>query len=124
MVKQSKWKVVSLMQDSILTDVKKLLGITEDYTHFDTDIVIYINSALSTLNQIGVGPQEGYRIGSADEGWSEFMGNTDLLEEIKSYVYLKVRLIFDPPTNAFMVTAMEKQIDELTWRLSVKGGEI
>ena len=111
------------MQDSILNNIKKLLGITDDYTHFDTDVIIYINSALSTLHQIGIGPHGGFRIGSANEKWGEFRGTTDVLEDVKSYVYLKVRLIFDPPTNAFMVTAMEKQIDELTWRLSVKGGE-
>lgn len=111
------------MQDSILNNIKKLLGITEDYTHFDTDVIIYINSALSTLSQIGIGPKEGFRIESANDEWHNIIGDTDLLEDVKSYVYLKVRLIFDPPTNAFMVTAMEKQIEELTWRLSVKGGE-
>lgn len=109
------------MSDSILTSVKKALGLDPDYTPFDVDVVIHINSALSTLNQLGVGPPEGYSITDSSALWSDFLGVYESrLEFVKTYVYLKVRLIFDPPTAGFVLTSIEKQILELEWRINVE----
>lgn len=107
--------------DSILTSIKKLLGIEADDTSFDNDLVIFINGALSTLTQLGVGPTYGYKITSATEVWSAFLGTTRLdLESVKSYVYLKVRLIFDPPQISYLVDAIKTQLTELEWRINVQ----
>lgn len=106
--------------DSILTSIKKLLGITEEYTHFDTDIMIHINSVFNTLTQIGVGPVEGFAIDGPEDEWDEFIANDPVrLNMVKTYVYLKLRLIFDPPTSSSVLTSYEKQISELEWRLNV-----
>lgn len=105
--------------DSILTSIKKMLGITEEYTQFDPDITLYINSALMTLMQIGVGTPEGFNVVDKNELWTDFLGE-DLkkLGGVQSYVYLKVKLIFDPPQNSFTIDALKKQADELEWRLN------
>lgn len=103
---------------SILNDVKHLLGLLPEDTSFDSDIMIHINSAFGTLNQLGVGPDEGYAIESADEQWNQFFDSVRL-NAVKSYVYLKVRLIFDPPKTGFENTAIKEQITELEWRLNV-----
>ena len=103
--------------ESILTSIKKLLGITEEYEHFDTDIVIHINTALSTLNQLGVGPDDGFSIADKESVWSDFIGTNKLLEPVKSYVYLKVRLIFDPPQSSAVIEAINRQVSELEWRI-------
>jgi hypothetical protein len=108
--------------DSILTSVKKLLGLTEDYTQFDVDCVIHINSALSVLNQLGVGPSQGFRIEDKTAIWSQFIDDPRL-ENVKTYVYLFVRQFFDPPQNSFAVTAIEKQLEELAWRINLQGEE-
>ena len=109
------------MQDteSILTSVKKLLGIAEDYTAFDTDLVLHINSVFLTLSQLGVGPEEGFMITSKDETWGDYMDSDALLNAVKSYVYLKVRLLFDPPTSSAVLASTERLISELEWRLNV-----
>ena len=86
--------------DSILTSIKKLLGIAEEYEHFDPDIVMYINSAFSVLTQLGVGPEEGFRIEDASKTWSEFLYDDPRLEFVKTFIYLKVRLAFDPPLSS------------------------
>lgn len=105
--------------ESILTSIKKLLGPEESYDHFDTDIIIHINSALMVLNQLGVGPVEGFSISDKEAVWTDFVPEKNV-EAVKTYVYLKVRLIFDPPQSSFLVAAIEKQITELEWRLNVK----
>lgn len=105
--------------DSILTSIKKLLGITADYTHFDTDIIIHINSVFSILTQLGVGPAAGFSISDDTAVWSDYLQDNAVIEMVKTYVYLKVKLIFDPPANSFVVTSMEKTISELEWRLNV-----
>lgn len=105
--------------ESILTSIKKLLGPEESYDHFDTDIIIHINSALMVLNQLGVGPAEGFSISDKEAVWTDFVPEKNV-EAVKTYVYLKVRLIFDPPQSSFLVAAIEKQITELEWRLNVK----
>jgi hypothetical protein len=106
--------------DSILTSIKKLLGIEEDYTQFDPDIIIYINSTFMSLNQIGVGPETGFTISDKIKKWSDYLGENTNLEAVKSYIYLKTRLIFDPPTSSFVLEAIERQITELEWRLMVQ----
>lgn len=105
---------------SILTSIKKLLGIGKEYTHFDSDIIIHINSVLMTLHQLGIGPEKGYLISSDLETWENFLGTDANLEAVKTYVYLKVRTLFDPPASAALLDAMKRQADELEWRLQVQ----
>lgn len=105
--------------ESILTSIKKRLGIEEDYDHFDEDIIMDINTVLAELTQIGVGPSEGFSIQDENAIWTDFVPANPKLENIKSYVYLKVRLLFDPPTNSSHISAMERQITELAFRISV-----
>lgn len=105
--------------DSILNSVKKKLGIQEDYTHFDEDIIIDINSVFMILNQLGVGPDEPFTIEDEDAFWEDFIDNTRI-EAVKSYMYMRVRLMFDPPTSGFLVDSLKKQIDELEWRMLVQ----
>lgn len=104
--------------DSILTSIKKLLGVAEDYTLFDPDIVIHINTAFMNLLQLGVGPEEGFSINGSEAEWSDFTGTRADIEAIKSYIYLKVRLIFDPPQTGYLIDAINKQILEYEWRLA------
>ena len=108
------------MNSSILTSIKKMLGMTEEYTHFDTDIIIHINSVFMTLHQLGVGPENGFNIESEAEQWNQFITEEDNLEAVKTYVYLKVRLIFDPPTNGAVMEAYKQMIQEYEWRLNVQ----
>lgn len=107
--------------DSILTTIKKLLGITEEYTHFDPDIVIHINTVFMVLMQLGVGPSEGFAINDDSETWDDFKIDTSVMkiEWIKTYIYLKVRLIFDPPASNALIEAINRSISELEWRLNV-----
>jgi hypothetical protein len=107
------------MEQSILTSTKKILGIAEDYTVFDLDIITHINSAFSTLTQLGVGPAVGFMINDATEEWSDFIVEDFQYNSVKSYVFLKVRQLFDPPQTSYLISAMEKQIQELEWRLNV-----
>lgn len=105
--------------ESILTSIKKLLGITEEYGHFDADLIIDINSVLSTLNQIGVGPSEGFAITTKEETWDQFLPSDPRLNFVKSYVHLKVRLLFDPPLSSAVIEAINRQISELEWRIHI-----
>ena len=105
--------------DSILVSIKKLLGIAADYTHFDPDIIMHINSAFSVLTQLGVGPPEGFRIDDDVKTWNDFINDTIRLDAVKSYVYLKVSLMFDPPTSSAVLSAKERRISKLEWRLNV-----
>ena len=109
-----------VMEQSILNSTKKILGIAEDYTVFDLDIITHINTAFSTLAQLGVGPSAGFMIDDAAEEWDEFFGEIPDFQynSVKSYVFLKVRQLFDPPQTSYLITATEKQIEELEWRLN------
>lgn len=104
------------MTDSILLTVKKMLGIAEEYHAFDIDVITNINSVFLTLNQLGVGPSTPFQIEGDTESWTDFEDPAKV-PGIQTYVYLKTRLLFDPPTNSFLVQSMEKQIAELEWRL-------
>jgi hypothetical protein len=111
--------------ESILTSIKKLLGIAEEYTHFDADLIIHINSVLSILTQIGVGPSEGFSIKDESSVWGDFIPENSNLELpairelIKSYVYMKVKLLFDPPLNSAVIESTNRIISELEWRIQV-----
>lgn len=104
---------------SILDGVKKMLAIDKDYDAFDDELIMHINSVLATLNQLGVGPEEGFHITGRDETWFSFMGHDDRLNDVRTYVYLRLRLIFDPPTSGFGVTSIKEQTKELEWRINV-----
>lgn len=105
--------------DSILDSIKKLLGMTPEYTAFDNDIIMHINSVFFILSQIGVGPAEGFSIKDNTAVWTDFVPNIANLEALKTYVYLKVRLLFDPPSSSAVVEAINRQISELEWRLYI-----
>ena len=107
------------MEDSILTSIKLMLGIGEDYIQFDTELVMFINAAINKLLQIGVGPDEGFQITGVDEKWNELLEDYQNLELAKEYIYLDVRMIFDPPSNAFVMSAFKDHQQEAAWRLSV-----
>lgn len=105
---------------SILTSIKKLLGITEDYEHFDADIIMHINSVFMILHQLGVGPKEGFFIEDKTSTWNEFLEDSMKLESVKTYVYLRVRLLFDSSTlSSSVIESMKQTIGELEWRLNV-----
>lgn len=107
------------MEPSILKSTKKILGIASDYTAFDLDIITHINTAFSTLTQLGVGPAAGFMIEDDAATWAEFIGDTDLqLNSVKSYIFLRTRLLFDPPATSYLINAYENQIRELEWRLN------
>lgn len=107
--------------DSILESIKKLLGLPKDYTAFDPDIIMHINTAFFFLSQIYGAP---YSITGYDETWSAFfVDRPKQLESIKSYVYLRVRLLFDPPSSTSLLEAMKEQIRELEWRLEIEGDD-
>ena len=103
--------------DSILDTIKNKLGIESTYTDFDDTIITDINTVFMTLEQLGVGPNGGFSISGSTETWSDYLGVVTNLEGIKTYIYLKVRLSFDPPANAFLVEAINRQTDELAWRI-------
>lgn len=105
--------------ESILTSIKKLLGIAEEDTNFDQDIIMHINSVFMILTQLGVGPSKGFSIKDYDAVWSDFIPEDFSLEAVKSYVYMKVRLMFDPPLSSAVSDAINRNISELEWRLNV-----
>ncbi len=106
------------MENSILTSTKKILGIDDSYTAFDLDIITHINTTFSTLNQLGIGPVEGFGIEDNTAIWSDLNLPMNQLRMVRTYIYLKTRMIFDPPSTSFVIEAMEKQISEHEWRLS------
>lgn len=113
--------------ESILTSTKKLAGLTEDYAHFDPDIIMYINSVFLVLKQLGVGPSKGFYIQDATDSWDDFIDDNDVIREaVKAYMGQKVRLKFDPPVNATLLQALKDSIDESEHRLrdEVEFGDI
>lgn len=106
--------------ESILTSIKKLLGITEDYEHFDADIIMHINSVFMILNQLGVGPKDGFSISDETATWNDYLPDGTNLEAVKSYIHLKVKLLFDPPLSSSVMESMQHIISELEWRLNVQ----
>ena len=106
-----------IMSESILTSIKKLLGITEEYEQFDPDIIMHINSVFMILTQMGVGPSKGFRISGKSAVWSDYMTDNQNLDSVKSYIHLKVKLLFDPPLSSSVMECMKQLISELEWRL-------
>lgn len=107
------------MDESIFDSIKALLGPDASYDVFDQDIILHINSALSVLSQLGVGSAEGFMITGPDETWGEFINNDKTLNMVKTYVYMKVKLAFDPPTNSSVISAYQEACKEYEWRLNV-----
>ena len=114
----------STVNSSILLSVKKMLGPSADYDVFDPELIIYINSVFGTLHQLGVGPEEKFVITGDSELWSDFTTEGEEIEEVKSYMYLRVRLLFDPPSSSFVLSSFKEQMKELEWRLQCKAEEI
>ena len=106
--------------NSILTSIKKMLGIVEECEDFDTDIIIHINTALSSLTQIGVGPSDGFLIIDKSSEWSNFINDNKKLEMVKTYIFLKVKNVFDPPASSTVKEIYNQYISELEWRISVE----
>lgn len=107
-------------KDSILESIKKQLGISEEDTVFDPELIIHINSVLANLTQIGVGPEEGFAITDETSIWQDFIGDSKTLQNVKTYVYLKVRIVFDPPTSSIVMDALKAEIKELEFRMFVE----
>ena len=107
------------IMESILTSIKKMLGITEEYEHFDSDLIIHINSVFMILTQLGVGPPSGFSIQDKSTTWKEFISDETKLQLVKSYMQMKVKLLFDPPLSSAVMASMEKMIAEAEWRLNV-----
>lgn len=106
--------------ESILNSTKKLLGVSEEDTNFDTDIIIHINSVFTILYQIGVGPKEVFFIVDETTLWDEFIPDySRIFNDVKTYMYLKVKLLFDPPLSSSHLSAIKEQASELEWRLNV-----
>lgn len=108
------------MAESILTSTKKILGFEADDTGYDVDILTHINSTFDTLEQMGIGPDEGFSIEDATPTWDDYLQGDPKFNSVKTYVYLKVRFLFDPPTTSFHLQAMKDQIEQLEWRLNTK----
>lgn len=118
----------TVLEEKILSSIKKLLGLNDGVTVFDTDIVIHINTVFANLTQMGVGPQNdegkniGFKISTGNEVWGDFTSNDILIENVKTYVYIKVKMIFDPPTSSALIDAYNAQAKELEWRLYTQEG--
>lgn len=118
----------TVLEEKILSSIKKLLGLNDGVTVFDTDIVIHINTVFANLAQMGVGPQDaegnniGFRISTDNEVWGDFTANDILIENVKTYVYIKVKMVFDPPTSNALIDAYNAQAKELEWRLYTQEG--
>lgn len=106
--------------DSILLTVRSTLGVETDYEGFDPEIILAINTGFMTLNQLGVGPVDGYKISDDTEVWTDFLEEETNLEAVKTYICLKSRLLFDPTTSSFLIEAIKNQISEIEWRLMVQ----
>lgn len=105
--------------ESILTSIKKMLGITEEYTHFDADIIMHINSIFMVLNQLGVGPEEGFFIEDETTTWFEYIDTVKQLQAVKSYMYLRVKMLFDPSSSSVVMESMKQQANEMEFRLNI-----
>jgi hypothetical protein len=104
---------------SILDSTKHAIGVGAEYDVFDPDLIMHINGVLSQLNQLGIGPDEGFMIEGADEQWDTFLGPDPRYNIVKSYVYLKVKNLFDPPATSFLLTAQKEQMEQMEWRMNV-----
>jgi hypothetical protein len=108
------------MEESIFESIKSLLGPDASYDVFDQDILIHINTAISVLTQLGVGPSTGIMVTGPDETWRDFIGDDKILQMVKTYIYMKVKIAFDPPTNSSVLNAYNEACKEYEWRLNVE----
>ena len=108
------------MEPSILITIKKMLGLDQDYDVFDEEIKVHINSVFMYLNQLGVGPDTPFSITGDTEKWLQFAPDVEDTNALKTYMYLRVKLVFDPPNTSFVLKAIQDQITELEWRLNVQ----
>ena len=108
------------IMESILLSVKKMLGVSEEYTFFDPDIIMSINSVLSVLTQVGVGPSDGFQIEDESATWNDFLSDAKKLNSVKSFIHLRVKLLFDPPMSSAVTEVMKQQAEEFLWRLNVE----
>ena len=106
--------------ENILESIKDRIGVGDDDNTFDTDVIDLINGAFADLNDIGVGPEEGFTIDENDKQWTEFVEDVRVLSSVKDFVYLTVKLVFDPPTQSALLASMERRLSKLEWRLNVK----
>ena len=106
------------MEPSILKSIKKLLGIDPEYTEFDTDILTHINTFFSVLHNVGAAPVDGFYITDDSATWADFIGDKEHIQMVRTYIYLRVRLVFDPPSTSYAIEALKKQYEELEWRLN------
>lgn len=111
-----------ILYESILDSIKKILGMPPEYEAFDVDLIMHINTIFGVLTQIGIGPKDGYSISDSTALWSDYLGASSKIEMVKTYIALRVRMIFDPPTASAVAEAMKNQISELEWRLSIQAG--
>lgn len=109
------------MEQSILKSLKKVLGVEPSYDVFDDDILMHLNSIFANLDQMGVGPPGGFSVEDDSTLWSDYIGDDKNLNSVKTYISLKIRLLFDPPQNSNITSAMNEQIKEIEWRLYTKG---
>lgn len=109
-----------MMEASVLETTKQLLGISPECDAFDESIRMDINTVLMILNDLGVGPEKAFALKTGKELWSEFTDDEVLAEQLKTYLYLKVRLMFDPPSTSFVIDAISKNIQEIEWRLNAR----
>lgn len=110
------------MESCILYSIKRMLGVSMEEGPFDAEILVGINSAIMVLNQLGIGPT-GFMVTGIEQTWSDLLEDYTDLEAVKSYIYIRTRLVFDPPTNSFLVNALESQMKEYEWRLSIRKDE-
>lgn len=110
--------------ESILNTIKKMLDVDVGCTHFDENIINHINTALMVLTQIGVGPEKGFSIRDATAKWSDFLSDMNKLEGVKTYIYLKVKPLFDPTSSSSISGAMKNVADELEWRMNINAEEV
>lgn len=110
---------MATITDSILDSVKKRIGPSAEYDYYDPDIIMDINSTFMILNQMGIGPEKPFSISDRMDTWDDFMPEGEIPELVKTYIYMKVKLMFDPPLSSSVATAMNEQIKEMEWRLNV-----
>ena len=111
------------MQESILLTIKEMLGIPSEYSVFDSELMAYINSAITALRQIGAGPQNGFSINDEYATWSDYIDDMSMYENVKTYIYLKVRMMFDPPSSSFVLESFKNQAAEVEWRIYIQADE-
>lgn len=105
------------MENSILNTIKKQLGIEKDVTHFDEELIVHINACLLSITQLGVGSKNGFMVTDENTAWDGLLGERTDLEAVKTLLYMKVRVSFDPPSNSFLLESLQRTIEELTWRI-------